>query len=270
MLPANTSIAFYTDSILLGLSQTHQNISVGGSEYAEIELFLPDNLSDIFTIKAVVDDDGTGSGLVEELREDNNTHSQNVAFNSIPPINSLPNLFECDQGFRKAIFDLSVQDDLISRENNGIINYFTSLQDALNNENAINNSSQFINNSDPQTIFVRLENEVCFTTTSFLLITEKCKPFIPEGFSPNGDGINDVFEISNLLNIFENFELEVYSRNGNLIHTSSNKDGFWDGIATEGIGFKNKLVPVGTYYYVLNLKTPKFPEAFIGWVYINY
>lgn len=269
-LPASVSIAFYSEGVLLGLSQTQNIIPVGSSENGEVELLLPHSLPDIFTITAIVDDNGNGVGSVEELREDNNTDTQTIAFESIPPIPNLPNLMECDKGFRKAIFDLTVQDNLIRSGNDDVIRYYTTLENAMENTNPISNPSEYENDNDPQTIYVRLENEICFATSSFILNIEKCTPFIPQGFSPNGDGTNDFFEISNLLNIYENFELEIYSRNGNLIHKANNQDGFWNGIATQGFLYKGNLVPVGTYYYVLVLNDPKFPDAFIGWVYVNY
>jgi len=269
-LTANTSIAFYTNGLLLGLSQTRQSIPIGSSENGEVELLLPDSLPNTFTIIAVVDDDGNGNGAVEEFREDNNSFKQTISFESIPPIPNLPNLLECDTGFDTAIFDLTQQDDLISTGNDDVILYFTTMENALENTNPISNPTQYQNGTDPQSIYVRLENEICFTTASFLLTTQNCAPFIPQGFSPNGDGINDTFEISNLLNIYENFELNIYSREGNLIHTAHNVDGFWDGVATKGLLFTGSTVPVGTYYYVLVLNDPKYPEAFIGWVYVNY
>ncbi|MDN3724934.1 gliding motility-associated C-terminal domain-containing protein [Aequorivita sp. SDUM287046] len=269
-LPANTSIAFYVEEVLLGLSQTRQSIPINGSENGEIELILLDNLPDTFTITAVVDDDGNGIGSVEELREDNNNFTQTISFESIPPIPNLPDLLECDKGFDTAVFDLTIQNELIGIGAADLIQYFTTSEDALQNTNPISNPSEYQNSTDPQTIFVRLENEICFATASFLLTTENCAPFIPQGFSPNNDGINDEFEISNLLNIYQNFELNIYSRDGNLIHTAQNTDGFWDGVATKGLLFTGSTVPVGTYYYVLVLNDPKYLEPFIGWVYVNY
>ncbi len=269
-LPANTSVAFYADDVPLGRSFTRNSIPIGGSESNEVELLLPNDLLDTFELTAVVDDDLNGNGTVEELLEDNNSFSGSISFESIPPIPNLPNLLKCDEGFNTATFDLSVQDDLIRNGLDGTVQYFTTLEDAITNSNAIGTPTAYQNGANPQIIYVRLENEICFATASFLIQTEKCAPFIPQGFSPNGDGINDVFEISNLLNIYENFELEIYSRNGNLIHSGRNQDGFWDGIATKGLIFKGKLVPVGTYYYVLFLNDPKYPEPFISWIYINY
>ncbi len=269
-LPANTSVAFYTDGIPLGLSYTRNTIPIGGSETIEVELTLPNSLPDTFLLTLVVDDDLQGNGTVEELREDNNSFSRSISFESIPPIPTLPDLLKCDEGFNTATFDLSVQDDLVRNGLDGIVQYFTTLENAMQNTNPISTPTLYQNGADPQTIYVRLENEICFATASFLLKTENCEPFIPQGFSPNGDGINDEFEISNLLNIYENFELEIYSRNGNLVHRGYNADGFWDGIATKGFLFRGNKVPVGAYYYVLFLNDPKYSKPFIGWVYVNY
>ena len=270
ILPANTPITFYLNGIILAQSETQNNIEIGGSETNFIEVTLPEDIPNSFEIIVVVDDTGNGIGIIEELNEINNDFTLNVEFGSIPPIVPLPNLLECDEGFDTATFNLTVQNDLISTDPNDIITYFTSLENAIANENEISDPGNYQNGADPQTIYVRLENEICFATASFLIETENCAPFIPEGFSPNNDGINDEFEISNLLNIYENFELTIYSRYGNIIYKGKNEDGFWDGITNEGLLFRGSLVPTGVYYYVLVLQDPEYPEPFIGDVYINY
>lgn len=269
-LPAYTPIVFYADDIPLSITYTQTSIPIGGSETNEIELELPENLDSSFILKAIINQDLDGNMYVEELRMDNNSFSRTVNFETIPPIPNLPNLKECDEGFGRATFDLTVQNPIIHNSSEGNISYYTSLEKALANSEPIENPSQYNSIENPQTIYVRLETEICFTTASFILETEKCKPLIPQGFSPNNDGINDVFEISNLLNIYDKFELKIYSRNGNLIYTGNNQDGFWDGVATQGLLFKDHLVPVGTYYYVLILNDSRYPKPFIGWVYVNY
>ena len=98
----------------------------------------------------------------------------------------------------------------------------------------------------------------------------KLYSFIPEGFSPNNDNINDFFEIDHLLNVYLDFELKIFSRYRNLIYKGTHKNGFWDGISNEGITFKHQLVPTGVYFYVLHLNDPQYPNQFIGNVYINY
>ncbi|MFT4801532.1 MAG: gliding motility-associated-like protein [Flavobacteriaceae bacterium] len=270
LLPASTPIAFYIEGILLGQSQTQNDILINESETQFIEFILPDETPNNFEILLKVDDTGFGEGIVEEIDEENNEFLIQVEFGTISPIDDLPNLFTCDEGFGTATFNLTQQNDLISTDINDVITYFTTLENAILNENEISDPGNYLNETDPQLIYVRLENEICFTTSSFLIETENCPPFIPEGFSPNADNINDVFEIDNLLNIYPNFELNIYSRYGNLIYQGFNDDGFWNGIANKGVSFNYQLVPTGLYFYALHLNDPQHPNQFIGNVYINY
>jgi gliding motility-associated-like protein len=64
--------------------------------------------------------------------------------------------------------------------------------------------------------------------------------WIPNSFTPNGDGLNDKFEYGNA----ENYEIKttIYNRWGQLIFESENTD-FWDG------KYKGKTVTFGTYIY---------------------
>jgi gliding motility-associated-like protein len=66
-------------------------------------------------------------------------------------------------------------------------------------------------------------------------------------FSPNGDGINDYFEIKNA-DRFPELLVEVYSRWGDQLYSNVGYDSgsWWDGTTSNG-----KEVPVGTYYYIL-------------------
>ncbi|RMA58551.1 T9SS type B sorting domain-containing protein [Ulvibacter antarcticus] len=270
ILPANTPLAFYVEDLLLGQSHTQNNIPIGGSESGSIELILPDSTPDTFTIKATADDVGNGTGIIFELNDENNSFEITTSFGSIPPIPSLPDLLECNKGNQTSIFDLTALEELISEENSDIISFFTTLEDAIGNSNEIQDPEHFESTANPQTIFVRLENEICFTTASFLLKTENCPPIIYDGVSPNNDGSNDVFIIEQLLDVYENFELFIYSRDGNLIYKGGNEDGFWNAIPNTGLLYRDSLVPVGTYYYALILNDPQFPEPFTGFIYVNY
>lgn len=269
-LPANTPIAFYISGQFFALSATENILPVNGSELGTIEIILSESVADTFSLTAIADDNGTQNGIVEELDETNNTFNTSVIFQEIPPIRDLPDLVACDLGFNMAFFDLTQQDDLIATNPEDTVSYFTSPVAAVENSNPIADPENYQNGSNPQAIFVRLENEICFTTTNFLIRTENCPPIIPQGFSPNGDSINDEFEITGLLDVYENFILKIFSREGNLIYEGGNDLGFWKGIPNAGILYKERLVPTGTYYYVLFLNDPQLPKPYTGFVYINY
>lgn len=69
---------------------------------------------------------------------------------------------------------------------------------------------------------------------------------IYNAFSPNGDGINDVFFIGNIKRFPEN-KLEVYNRNGKLVFQAARYANDWDG------KIEGTELPAATYYVVLNL-----------------
>ena len=269
-LPSNTPIAFYIDGQLVMQAQTQEIIAIGDSQDGFVEIEIDASIPNNFTFLAAVDDTGVNQGIVEERNETNNHFTLPVTFLTIDPIAALPDLLLCNEGFNSAVFDLTQQNDLISSNTDDIIRFYTSLENALSNSFAITNPSSYQSLSAEQEIFVRLDTAVCFAVSSFWITIENCPPFVPQGFSPNRDSINDVFEISGLLNIYENFELKMYSRDGTLIYIGGNAQGFWNAIPNTGLLYEKKLVPVGTYYYVLLLNDPSMPTPLIGYVYVNY
>lgn len=78
-------------------------------------------------------------------------------------------------------------------------------------------------------------------------------PSVPNAFSPNGDGVNDVWNIKNLKN-YPNPSIQVFSRYGDRVFSSfSSADIAWDG-KLNGID-----IPVGTYYYIVKPGSGKAP-----------
>ena len=75
---------------------------------------------------------------------------------------------------------------------------------------------------------------------------------IPDGFSPNGDNVNDTFEIKNLAERYPRFKLEIYNRYGNILYKGDINTPNWDGTTSEGgIKLGSDTVPVGVYFYIL-------------------
>jgi len=267
LLPAQTPIAFYIDDELYATDFTPIQIPAGGQINMTTLIELSDNVPDVFELKLSVDDIGDGTGIVEELDETNNIYIATVNFQSISDLPPLPDMELCNEGFGFAEFDLTLQLDVIQPQEGDEVRFYTSFEDALEQTNHISIPFAYQSTSNPQLIYVRLDNAVCFTITSFLIKTSDCPPWIPDAFSPDNDQINDFFVISGLLDIYPNFELFIYTRNGTLIFKGNNETGFWDGRANTGLLYQGP-VPAGVYYYVLNLNHPDH-DLFIGWLYLK-
>jgi gliding motility-associated-like protein len=85
-----------------------------------------------------------------------------------------------------------------------------------------------------------------YTNAATVTITQPLVPGalkVPNLFTPNGDGINDVFEIRGL-DQYQSSELSIVNRWGNEVYHSSHYQNTWTG---EGLN-------EGTYYYVLKVK----------------
>jgi gliding motility-associated-like protein len=70
---------------------------------------------------------------------------------------------------------------------------------------------------------------------------------VPNAFSPNGDGINDNWQITNLSD-YEKASVQVYNRYGQTVYKSSGYSVPWDG------KMNGNPLPVGTYYYIIEFK----------------
>lgn len=71
-------------------------------------------------------------------------------------------------------------------------------------------------------------------------------PEIPSVITPNGDFINDVWNIK-YLEYFQSVEVRVFDRNGMLVFASKGYQKPFDGT------YNGVLLPIGVYYYVINL-----------------
>jgi gliding motility-associated-like protein len=71
------------------------------------------------------------------------------------------------------------------------------------------------------------------------------KIVIPNAFTPNGDGINDFWDIQALVD-FPDCRVSVYNRYGGLVYQSRGYPKPWDGT------YNGSPLPTGTYYYVIN------------------
>jgi gliding motility-associated-like protein len=83
---------------------------------------------------------------------------------------------------------------------------------------------------------------------------------IPDGFSPNGDGVNDEFEIKGLDMTVSEVTLKILNSAGGEVFFSSNVNGNtwmqWNGESSQG------PLPDGTYYYLVTIKSTRTGSVF--------
>ncbi|GEO10864.1 hypothetical protein SAE01_33600 [Segetibacter aerophilus] len=73
-----------------------------------------------------------------------------------------------------------------------------------------------------------------------------CDIKMPNAFSPNGDGINDVYRPS--IKCFpRDYHLTIFNRDGQVVFDTKSYQSFWDG------RYNGSNLPVATYYYTLTL-----------------
>ncbi|MDP2175945.1 MAG: gliding motility-associated C-terminal domain-containing protein [Bacteroidota bacterium] len=100
--------------------------------------------------------------------------------------------------------------------------------------------------TEPGVYFVRIQKNNCFNSDTIEFTPcLKLVEYIPNSFSPNNDGINDVFQptISNAKSI----KMSIFNRWGELIFEITNVQPFWDG------NFKNQICQEGVYMYSLTI-----------------
>ncbi|HEY1055536.1 MAG TPA: gliding motility-associated C-terminal domain-containing protein, partial [Emticicia sp.] len=101
--------------------------------------------------------------------------------------------------------------------------------------------------------FVSRSGNVFCATSDTTLVKEGCEPqvFVPEIFTPNGDGINDKFELPN--EFITEFDLKIFNRWGEIIFESLEPDRLWDGT------YKGKMMAPMLYAFTVSYKSLYFP-----------
>jgi gliding motility-associated-like protein len=97
--------------------------------------------------------------------------------------------------------------------------------------------------------------EGCIGVKSFTVDSTSC--LIQKGISPNGDGLNDSFE----LNALDVTHLSIFNRYGQEVFTFGNYTDEWYGQNKNG-----DELPTGTYFYSIERANG---EAITGWIYVN-
>ena len=85
------------------------------------------------------------------------------------------------------------------------------------------------------------------TTYQTVVVNDFYIIYVPNTFTPNGDGINDYFSISGFG--IKGFTINVFNRQGAVVYSSNNSNFVWDGKDNKG-----SLLTEGNYVYQIEVK----------------
>jgi gliding motility-associated-like protein len=159
-------------------------------------------------------------------------------------------------GSNKQVFEgQSVQLNGVAGGDN-ITNYYWTPTTGLDNPTSIAPNA---NPTDDITYTLNVVSQSCGIATSIVFVRVYKKITIPNTFTPNNDGINDIWNIDALITYPECL-VTIFDRNGQKVYQSNGYAKSWDGT------YKGSPLPAGTYYYIIDLKnnTPKLS----GWVLV--
>jgi len=97
----------------------------------------------------------------------------------------------------------------------------------------------------------------CFTAQDQVFVRVYKKIVIPNTFSPNNDGTNDIWNIE-ALETYAQSTIKIFNKAGQQVYTNTGYTKPWNGT------LNGKLLPGGTYYYIIDLKNDS--PLLSGWV----
>lgn len=86
---------------------------------------------------------------------------------------------------------------------------------------------------------------VSASVSNRIVIIKKPNLFYPRAFTPNGDNLNDIFNVYG--QFIEEFEMSIFNRWGELMYTTNEIEEGWDG------NFKGNKMPEGTYTFIVRI-----------------
>ncbi len=136
---------------------------------------------------------------------------------------------------------------------NAIKYMWTPADGSLNNPN-INNPIATPQIPTTYTVY-GMDNHGCTDSAKVTInLTHTGDIFIPSAFTPNGDGLNDIFRVGNL-GLNRLVEMSIYNRWGDKVYHSVNgESNGWDG------AFGGVMQDVGVYNYVIVIGRPDMPD----------
>lgn len=137
-----------------------------------------------------------------------------------------------------------------------ILNYQWRVNDIIVGTNSNVYTSNKLKNNDVVTCVIT-SNIACSTPVTSAAIKMKLLPSlilnIPNTFTPNGDGVNDYWDITAELASYPDCLVSIYNRSGSLVYQSRGYNKAWDG------NYNGQALPTTTYYYTIELSGTNKP-----------
>ncbi|MDD2634311.1 MAG: choice-of-anchor L domain-containing protein [Bacteroidales bacterium] len=117
-------------------------------------------------------------------------------------------------------------------------------------------NNEFTNMPPGNYMFTIIDNNNCTAYSLNAIIEESdidCLE-IPNAFTPNGDGINDRWEIENI-DMFPNARVQIFNRWGQVVFETRSNEQLWDGTSSMGD------CPTGTYVFIVELFNGTEPHS---------
>lgn len=169
-----------------------------------------------------------GLGAATKTTAVNITRSAESAFNASLTTYGLPNEIK--------LTDYSVNSTKI---------YWVFDNDFANKDSSSQTSRMYTSTGTFTVSHIALGPQGCNDTSAYkFTLLDKSQLELPTAFSPNGDGINDVFRPSKL-DAITSLKVQIYNRFGIQVATWETVNGFWDGRTTSGLACDE-----GTYFVI--------------------
>ncbi len=237
----------FTDTTNIDASQTSATLNViVDNSNVDIEITKAVNLTEViigqevvFTITAtnIGTDTGTGIEVIDQLPAGYEYISATTSLGSFDDSNFLwgiPSLFPSESATLNITARVISSNDLL---NIALLNGLNEIdRDSSNNEDSVS---------------VEISN--CLT--------------ISEGISPNNDRANDFLVIPCIEDYPDNV-FKIYNRYGVQVYEANGYSNTWSGRANMGVAKSSELLPVGTYFYILEIRDLRKPIQ--GYIYLNY
>lgn len=182
--------------------------------------------------------------LVENALGCSKTLSVSVGLYQIPSVN-----------VSGPTFVLSGQEIELNATTNGV-SYFWENEDSVLCSNCL--STLVTPEETSYYYFTAIDTNGCRNTDSIEVLIESSL-YVPNSFTPNGDGTNDFFRIE--AREVHDFQLYIFNRWGQLIYETTDPNDFWDG------SHKGKGVQIDAYVWKIDyLDNQKVRHEFIGHV----